>query len=453
MAKRDPNYNCTKSGNTLGDLTNEETGSLLEEILIQRRLELWGEDGRIYTIRRLDQGFERSEEDGWPVSLQLTGKALDYPDSYAWVLTIPASEFEGNPNMNPDFLPVGDQNPLGDITGESQNLSFEEATSSMTTAKTDFIYRIRLNRRSTVGEYITSVKLTTATSENLSVGTVTFPDGVDYTDVIIDCDNLSLGQTYSGTVTLSEYDEACHTGGSHISSHTFTINCQNGNPDGQKISFLSESIVKSVSTTYTSLAVTLTREVTEGEYTATLIMSESEGVSEFNKSVYFADGANTATTWLYFNDMEIGNTYGCVLTLSPEDVATGGAITSTRVTVNYNNWTTLGWGYYESGLSGQSLQVRFQQIEGTNTYRMQQLYDADYDIEFVINTNNDLYIAPQPCFYHSSYGVIWMMGYANQDNSGYAGMYDPDTKTAELQVRYYCNEGAFPVQLESLRMP
>ena len=31
---------------------------LLEEIIIQRRIELWGEFGRIYDIRRLKQGSD-----------------------------------------------------------------------------------------------------------------------------------------------------------------------------------------------------------------------------------------------------------------------------------------------------------------------------------------------------------------------------------------------------------
>ena len=453
MAKRDPNYNCTKSGYTLGELTNEETGSLLEEILIQRRLELWGEDGRIYTIRRLNQGFERPAEDGWPESLQLTGKALYYPDSYAWVLTIPASEFEGNPNMNPAFLPVGDQNPLGDITGESMNLSFDEATSSTTTARTSFIYRIRINRRLTVGEYITSVKLTTSASENLSVGTVTFPDGMDYTDVIINCDNLSLGQTYSGTVTLSEYDEACHTGGSHISSHSFTINCQNGNPDGQEISFEQSSLVQSTSSNYASVPIFLTRATTEGDYTATLTMSNNQGnVTLDNKSVYFADGADRTYVWLNIHEMEIGQTYGCVLSLSPQDVATGGAITTMQVSVTRENWIDLGRGVFESGLFGQ-VDVVFYQFDGTNKYKMKELFDYNYDIIFTIDSNNKVYIQPQPCYTSSNYGVISMMGYANEDDSGYAGTYNPETKTATLQMRYYCDAGVFPIQQESFTMP
>ncbi len=116
MSQRDPNYATNKTGKSLGTLTTDETGSLLEEILIQRRLELWGEDGRIYTIRRLKQGFERPADFGWPGGLLLPThlNAMKDPASYLWVLTIPQAEFDGNVNMKPEELPNGDQNPIGD---------------------------------------------------------------------------------------------------------------------------------------------------------------------------------------------------------------------------------------------------------------------------------------------------------------------------------------------------
>ena len=116
MSKRDPNYACNKTGTGLGSLTTSETGSLLEEILLQRRLELWGEDGRIYTIRRLKQGFERLSDYGWPDGLLVPthAEALKDRSSYAWVMTIPQVEFDGNVNMSPDPIPNGDQNPIGD---------------------------------------------------------------------------------------------------------------------------------------------------------------------------------------------------------------------------------------------------------------------------------------------------------------------------------------------------
>jgi hypothetical protein len=110
MKTRDPDYKTTKTGNSLGALTTDETGSLLEEILIQRRIELWGEYGRIYDIKRLKQGFTRTTAMGWPASALIEGRDTQNPETYAWVLTIPQAEFDGNSSLDPDK----DQNPVGD---------------------------------------------------------------------------------------------------------------------------------------------------------------------------------------------------------------------------------------------------------------------------------------------------------------------------------------------------
>lgn len=110
MAKRDPEYSTNKVGKTLAPLTSNDTGSLLEEIITQRRIELWGEYGRIYDIRRLKQGFRRSTEMGWPTAALLGNRPTDDPESYMWVLTIPQKEFDGNANMNA----ATDQNPVDD---------------------------------------------------------------------------------------------------------------------------------------------------------------------------------------------------------------------------------------------------------------------------------------------------------------------------------------------------
>ena len=90
-------------------MTADVTGSLLEEIITQRRIELWGEFGRIYDIRRLKQGFVRTSEMGWPLDAQLTNRPSDDPESYMWVLTIPQTEFDGNASLNL----ATDQNPDG----------------------------------------------------------------------------------------------------------------------------------------------------------------------------------------------------------------------------------------------------------------------------------------------------------------------------------------------------
>ena len=54
--------------------------------IIQRRIELWGEFGRIYDIRRLKQGFRRTADMGWPSSALIAGTDTGRSGSYAWVL-------------------------------------------------------------------------------------------------------------------------------------------------------------------------------------------------------------------------------------------------------------------------------------------------------------------------------------------------------------------------------
>lgn len=103
-------YTCNKTGATLGALTSDVTGSLLEEIINQRRIELWGEFGRVYDIRRLKQGFVRTLDMGWPEDALLKNRPTNDPENYMWVLTIPQTEFDGNVNMDPEK----DQNPIGD---------------------------------------------------------------------------------------------------------------------------------------------------------------------------------------------------------------------------------------------------------------------------------------------------------------------------------------------------
>ena len=99
---RDAAYNCTATGKELGKLTSDRTGSLREAIIDQRRIELWGEYGRVFDIRRLKQGFRRTTDQGWPnnANILLTNRPSENPENWMWVLTIPQSEFDGNENMD-----------------------------------------------------------------------------------------------------------------------------------------------------------------------------------------------------------------------------------------------------------------------------------------------------------------------------------------------------------------
>lgn len=84
---RDPEY--TLSTNT-GD-------ALIEEIMIQRRLELWGEGFRFYDLKRLNLPLNRNG--GNHVSSVLSGKFTEPAGTNNWQWRIPQDEINANPEM------------------------------------------------------------------------------------------------------------------------------------------------------------------------------------------------------------------------------------------------------------------------------------------------------------------------------------------------------------------
>ncbi len=118
MAGRDANYDISalSNANTLTTTGNNGpttpaggTVTLLDEIILQRRIELWGEVGRIMDIKRLKTGFSRNFEGSNHADKLLSKNTLDpeYPD---FVMSIPQSEFDGNSSMDE----TTDQNPWAD---------------------------------------------------------------------------------------------------------------------------------------------------------------------------------------------------------------------------------------------------------------------------------------------------------------------------------------------------
>ncbi|MCR5004176.1 MAG: RagB/SusD family nutrient uptake outer membrane protein [Bacteroidales bacterium] len=106
MAPRDPSYNAANySGTALGATTNTYRGTLLENIILQKRIELWGEFGRVWDVRRLGQGITRSESNDGYASACITtmnnkGIDISYANTWDWVLMIPQAEIDANPNIN-----------------------------------------------------------------------------------------------------------------------------------------------------------------------------------------------------------------------------------------------------------------------------------------------------------------------------------------------------------------
>lgn len=103
-------YQATLDQATLSkELTMGSTGSpvtLMDHIILQRRIELWGEAERIFDVLRLKTGFNRNVT-GSNHSSKPTWNTLEAA-SKEFILTIPQKEFDGNPNMNA----TTDQNPL-----------------------------------------------------------------------------------------------------------------------------------------------------------------------------------------------------------------------------------------------------------------------------------------------------------------------------------------------------
>ena len=74
----------------------------------------------------------------------------------------------------------------------------------------------------------------------------------------------------------------------------------------------------------------------------------------------------------------------------------------------------------------------------------------EYDIVFTINAKNEVYVASQPAWNHSSYGTVYVMGNVDGDatakgeGSGLAGTYDPETGLVTMAMYNYVPDlGAF----------
>jgi hypothetical protein len=88
---RNPNY--TLSANTGQALT--------DEILIQRRVELWGEGFRFFDLKRLNQPLDRTKVPNY-VSAAVGGVLqIDLPSTdNRWQFAIPIEELQANPNSS-----------------------------------------------------------------------------------------------------------------------------------------------------------------------------------------------------------------------------------------------------------------------------------------------------------------------------------------------------------------
>ncbi len=113
--RRDTNY-ATRIASLTGNIqtfgTTGQVKTLLDEILLQRRIELWGEAGRIFDILRQGVGWTRyweinGEKSNHTNYLSKYAEYLNFPADYIeCILMIPQTEIDNNPNIS-----SADQNP------------------------------------------------------------------------------------------------------------------------------------------------------------------------------------------------------------------------------------------------------------------------------------------------------------------------------------------------------
>lgn len=90
------------NGNTLNPNTNGNLLNLMDEILFQRRVELWSEVPRTHDLLRLGLGYNRDYPDS-----NHTDKIKKEPKSPDFIMWLPLSEFDGNKALDV----TKDQNP------------------------------------------------------------------------------------------------------------------------------------------------------------------------------------------------------------------------------------------------------------------------------------------------------------------------------------------------------
>ena len=359
MSKRVSGYSCNKTGTSLGAMTHDETGSLLEEIILQRRIELWGEDGRILTIRRLRQGFERTAEDGWPTQLLLPGRCLNDPESCPWVMTIPLAEFN---NYYSRLILNADQNPIGDtyeapedVERAPQHLTFDVPEYNITVSATGTEeLTVRVKRPNTSSKpYYALLRLQEDSYYSLQWYYVYFGPNQYISSVTIPFNGktMPLGQ-YTYTLSLTDLEMSV-ANSSQRTSTKIVVDVANFGAEGQHISFATanQNVTLNEEDYVVDVPVTLTRAVTSNDYRAVVTLSDASNPYDIylaSQYVFFNAGESTAKATVRFNDVKFGNTYSCVLTLSDEDIATanpslGEQITSTTVTLEVkSDWEPAG---------------------------------------------------------------------------------------------------------------
>lgn len=100
-------YELVRNRDSQAVKSTKTGGELIEEILLQKRIELWGEGRSWFDLKRTGGSIERKNEVGGVASSHRLDAQLQFgPEDTRWVFQIPQKEIEANPNIN-----EADQNP------------------------------------------------------------------------------------------------------------------------------------------------------------------------------------------------------------------------------------------------------------------------------------------------------------------------------------------------------
>ena len=236
-------------------------------------------------------------------------------------------------------------------------------------------------------------------------------------------------------------------------------------PSVQNVSFEASAPAQiTVSSSSAEIPVRLVRAQTTDAYTAHYTLTDPKGIfTDANGGqVTFERGMAEAIVTLKANNMEIGNAYSATLQLSEADMAqadtlTNSAIAKTTISVMCDyNWVSVGKGHYDSPEWWEdSYDVNIVLAEGTSPklYKIIGLFEAGYDIKFTISDDNKVNVPAQASWKHSNYGVVTLVGNADGNATGYAGMYDPATKKATFTLKHTVSAGSFGTFTDVLTMP
>ena len=254
-------------------------------------------------------------------------------------------------------------------------------------------------------------------------------------------------------IVMAGFTTSCDT---DVEGPTYT-------PLASNVTFESETQELTTAEENITVPVRIVRATTKGNLTVNYTTETQDAVftDENNGQVTFADGQGLAVINIKASNMAKGVDYTLKLNLDEatykalaDTIVDNQLLTSTIIVHSDYNWVALGKGFYSSPeWWEEEFYVDVMQAEGTNIYRLKSLFASGYDIDFTITSDNKVFVDQQASWKHSSYGTVYLWGYANEDSSGYAGPYDPTTKKATLTLVHFVEAGSFGSYTDVLTMP